>query len=118
LFAQKYQREASADELSNFKIANNQRIQDSIFGSLSSSAREVGIDITKDPFYAQYVGREVTRTTPKEQETSWGSKVAEVGKSLFDTAVGATALVSDGLGVTDNLYKDWFGERTELTGKE
>lgn len=76
------------------------------------------MDLSKDPFYTGYVARTVQRNTPKEAETTWGEKLTEVGKSLADTVVGVSTITSDRLGLTDNAYKNWFGERTTLTGKE
>ena len=76
------------------------------------------MDLSKDPFYTGYVARTVQRNTPKEKETTWGEKLTEVGKSLADTVVGSSAIISDATGLTDNAYKNWFGERTELKGNE
>ena len=118
LFQQKYQRPANDSELDFFKRTNDTRIQDSIYGSLAWNAKDLWMDLSKDPFYQWYVARTVQRNTPKELEESWGDKAIGVAKQLAGTVVGTTAIVSDSLGVTDHAYKDYFGEQTTLKWNE
>jgi hypothetical protein len=119
MFKEKFLRDANADDLSIFKQAHNQQIQDSLYDNLQENAKTLGIDVTNDKDYQNWVARSVTRNTPKQAtDESWGHKVADVAKGLAGTVVGTGAIISDGLGITNNAYKDYFGDMTELKGNE
>lgn len=119
MYKEKFQHDATASDLSLFKMNHNQLIQDALYDNLQGNAKTIGIDITGDKDYQDWVARAVTRNTPKQAtDESWGHKMANVAKGLAGTVVGTGAIISDGLGITNNAYKDYFGDMTELKGNE
>lgn len=118
LYKQKYWQEAK-DDLSIFIQTNQATIDKNLYESLVNVANKQGMDLSEDSTYKTFVSQKIKDSTPIEKEEWFWTKAGNLAKSvLFDTAVGTAALATDSLWLTDNLYKNYFGERTNLTGKE